>query len=400
MGNNASAVHYQMDNYAVLIDEMMTDMAAATLTLNTSSTLLTMFSQYVQPSIQNDNYSKLGEARALQPALQCYYNFMIQQNTNKTKYDNIVGLNTYVVLKNELEKRWVWLLGEFHTKEHLCDASTSGRNINIVNLLTEHYKNTYYYLDVFYEHGYAIETMPIQSFMFDESKTREPCTNKSLNTQTCPSNVQFHWVDIRDKYMLKNEKEYDEIKYKKWSPLVLHIKEQQHQRNEGKTLVDLLADYLVQLYHGEKSQFRTFNVDDNDVHQMINVATKALFECNTVYFYVQLLTNSIQQEFNDMDDNAKQDSIHTYAVLTSPLQDVYTYYRMVKQYTSMMNRIQNTRNCIFYGGSAHVHSLTELFKNKGYEIVEQKKALFPQYMCLSTETLTQPLLHRIVPNQK
>jgi hypothetical protein len=181
---------------------------------------------------------------------------------------------------------------------------------------------------------------------------------------------------------------------------VLHIKEQQHQRNEGKTLVDLLADYLVQLYHGEKSQFRTFNVDDNDVHQMINVATKALFECNTVYFYVQLLTNSIQQEFNDMDDNAKQDSIHTYAVLTSPLQDVYTYYRMVKQYTSMMNRIQNTRNCIFYGGSAHVHSLTELFKNKGYEIVEQKKALFPQYMCLSTETLTQPLLHRIVPNQK
>jgi hypothetical protein len=101
-------------------------------------------------------------------------------------------------------------------------------------------------------------------------------------------------------------------------------------------------------------------------------------------------------DFDNLSNEDKDQASHTFAYLTIMLQDIYAVARMHKEYITDGTQPEFTRNCIFYGGDAHVQSMVKMLIAMNYDELEWSVSRhLDNDMCVVVgRDVHQPLFHR------
>lgn len=413
-----------VDQSQLLLSHLMTDAKSIFLNYkNLDESQRKEFLRISREISQEDDEKK--KNKALSPPLQCLYNIMYYRSP--PQYTYITGLMSYIVLYNKRYNRWVWLLGERHSRYGMCKNNTKLNTIHIMKLLQDHYTTSPYFLDVFYEQPPLDEILEEEarqneltlnsqnnneeretitagkikqqkpSFVMQERYRRRNClfhhhsdAKEKYHNTTCPSNIRFHWVDTRGIYGAFPYRE----DYERWKRLVSTLlSTEQKNLPISEKLVSYLFETIRTSKHFRKLK-KTLKKREDEIIYIIREGVYSESEGN-IEESVRNLERFTSLDFDTLSNEDKREGSHIFASLTAMLQDIYAVARMHKEYITDGTEPEFTRNCVFYGGDHHVQTMVLMLRAMDYDELEWSVSRGAvDDMCVLVRDLHQPLLHR------
>jgi hypothetical protein len=155
---------------------------------------------------------RFGGSNAQKALLQMLYNYIFPIFQPKTQF--IEGPVALTEFYSEKYLMRVYVFGEVHVKERLCDLSSNQiNNIRIDNYLYETCKYSSKFIDLFIERGYfksskGVPSLGSSSYFIDYISHKFGLCRSPLKENKCPiPNLRLHLSDTRDYEAYGNKKE-------------------------------------------------------------------------------------------------------------------------------------------------------------------------------------------------
>lgn len=320
--------------------------------------------------------------------------------------DYISGLVAIFVLQHPNGHR-IHLAGENHYGEGQCETDAPD-TMNFWTLFYETVKRTAPFLDVFIElEERDHEQRPEEgSTLIRVREKYKPCMllhdQGRTSSELCPSNVRFHFGDIR----YTNDPEYNGTANYHGTKVVSIIR-----KMKGDPLtkyINYVQDTLKQRYRFEKSSAAMFTRELVDYivtfacTYKLDLFSDLLAFLQTTFLPVdhpemfevdELLREMLKQGLTQDEVLSEIDTLDGLLLpVESVIQDIYVLVRMLKKYKGFPG---SPYTSIFIGGVDHLHVMKHVLEILGFEEVERSMQVgVDQYQCLDVRHMTRPLLQR------
>lgn len=300
--------------------------------------------------------------------------------------------------KYTLGDKTIHLFGDKHVWDSLCDDNTCRQGCDrfvgnvFKNLFTKHEESdTTDIYDFYFESPYGTKDTKFykawhKTIMYEMAKTFTNCL--VVDKSKCPyKKTRFHYIDLRwdveevdDLFKIAQEFSDDPTEFVNECKVFAHYFRQVLFPTGDMDVVKIITNLIAKYPRIKKQRdmiptsFSSHPQFAGRFQQILDIAIFRAVKSSvdmgaTIEVYNQLVRSLNKKKFtkSELDQIVKYIGVlySTFMHIVSWVMDIYTIYRMIRQFVDPDPNKAQAKNIILYAGQAHVRHIAAVFDNLG-----------------------------------